>query len=155
MKTSFDYVCEECQKEFHTDYSVREHYYQEHKKEHLYFCPKCNKGFFHKSHKSLHKKSCPNKDQDDQFAPRAPYDAELELTFRRRQCVEIPPEVAELALQEQESEKAAQVLEEELVKDKTQADESVVSMDLGGSGLQPDDDDGDDDDDDDDEPEDD
>ena len=147
MKTSFDYVCEACQKEFHTDYGVREHYYQEHKKEHLYFCTKCNKGFFHKSHKSYHKKSCPKKDEEDRFARRAPYDAELELTFKRRQRVEIPPEVAEIALQAQESDKAAELLEQELEKDKTQEGETVISMDPEGTGLQPDDD-GDDDDDD-------
>ena len=48
MKTDFDYICNTCQKGFHTDYGVHEHYYQEHKKEHLYFCTLCGKGFFHK-----------------------------------------------------------------------------------------------------------
>ena len=51
MKTDFDYICDACQKGFHTDYRVWEHYYQEHKKEHLYFCTLCGKGFFHKSKK--------------------------------------------------------------------------------------------------------
>ena len=61
MKTDFDYICDTCQKGFHTDYGVWEHYYQEHKKEYLYFCTLCGKGFFHKSKKSLHKRGCPNK----------------------------------------------------------------------------------------------
>ena len=38
MKTDFDYICDQCQKGFHTDYGVREHYYQEHLKQFLYFC---------------------------------------------------------------------------------------------------------------------
>ena len=120
MKTDFDYICDGCQKGFHTDYGVREHYYQEHKKEHLYFCTLCGKGFFHKSKKSLHKKGCPNKGGEEKFAARAPYDAELELTFKRRQRMEIdiPPDVAEIARQEEESARAAEQLEEELEKAK-------------------------------------
>ena len=59
----------------------------------------------------------------------------------------IPPEVAEIALQAQESDRAAELLEQELEKDKTQEGETVISMDPEGTGLQPDDD-GDDDDDD-------
>ena len=82
MKTDFDYICDTCQKGFHTDYGVHEHYYQEHKKEHLYFCTLCGKGSFHKSKKSLHKKGCPNKGGEEKFAARAPYDAQLELTFK-------------------------------------------------------------------------
>ena len=119
MKTNFDYICDGCQKGFHTDYGVRGHYYQEHKKEHLYFCTLCGKGFFHKSKKSLHKKGCPNKGGEEKFAARAPYDAELELTFKRRQRMEIdiPPDVAEIARQE-ESARAAEQLEEELEKAK-------------------------------------
>ena len=120
MKTDFDYICDGCQKGFHTDYGVREHYYQEHKKEHLYFCTLCGKGFFHKSKKSLHKKGCPNKGGEEKFAARAPYDAELELTFKRQQRMEIdiPPDVAEIARQEEESARAAEQLEEELEKAK-------------------------------------
>ena len=105
MKTNFDYICDGCQKGFHTDYGVGEHYHQEHKKEHLHFCMLCGKGFFHKSNKSLHKKGCPNKGGEEKFAARAPYDAELELTFKRRQRMEIdiPLDVAEIARQEEES----------------------------------------------------
>ena len=105
MKTDFDYICDACQKGFHTDYRVREHNYQEHKKEHLYFCTLCGEGFFHKSKKSLHKKGCPNKGGEEKFAARAPYNAELELTFKRRQRMEVdvPLEVAEIARQEEES----------------------------------------------------
>ena len=55
--------------------------------------------------KSLHKKGCLNKGGEEKFAARAPYDAELELTFKRRQRmeIEVPPEVAEIARQEEES----------------------------------------------------
>ena len=82
MKTDFDYICDGCQKGFHTDYGVREHYYQEHLKQFLYFCRLCNKGFYHKSKKSLHKKCCPNMGGEEKFEGRAPYNEELELTFK-------------------------------------------------------------------------
>ena len=143
MKTSFDYICDACQKEFLTNYGVREHYYQEHKKQFLYFCPKCNKGFYHKSHKSNHKKSCPNKDGEDKYTTRAPYELELELTFKRRQRVEIPPQVAEIALQQQESDKAAELLEEleqqraEEAQNTAGEAQKITGMefDLGGGGV--------------------
>ena len=127
MKTQHDYICDGCQKGFHTEYGVREHYYQEHKKEYLYFCPLCNKGFYHKSKKSLHKKACPNKDGKEQFTPRAPYDAELELTFKRRQRMEvnIPEEVARIAMEEEERCKAAEELEKVMEKEK-EGDATVI-----------------------------
>ena len=126
LKTEFDFICNECQMGFHTDYGVREHYYQVHKKEFLYFCTKCGKGFFHKSKKSNHKKACPKKDEEDTHARRAPYDEELEKTFKRRTRVEvdIPEEVLDLAKQYQaeetkECEEATAALQKELEKDKT------------------------------------
>ena len=105
MKTDFDYIYDACQKGFHTDYAVWKHYYQEHKKEHLYFCTLCGKGFFHKLKKSLHKKGCPNKGGEEKFEARAPCDTQIELTFKQRQRMEIdiPQEVAEIARQEEES----------------------------------------------------
>ena len=110
MNTNYDYICDACQKQFHTDYGVREHYYQEHKKEHLYFCTRCGKGFFHKSHKSNHKKICPKKGQEEKFDPCAPVDEELELTFKRRQRVplDIPPAVREIAESEEAECRAAE-----------------------------------------------
>ena len=117
---------------FHTDYGVREHYYQVHKKEFLYFYMKCGKGFFHKSKKSNHKKACPKKDEEDTHAPRALYDEELEKMFKRRTRVEVdvPEEVLDLTKQYQaenkeceeeenkECEEASAALQKELKKDK-------------------------------------
>ena len=96
----FDFICDECQMVFHTDYGVREHDYEVHKKEFLYFCMKCSKGFFHKSKKSNHKKACQKKDEKDTHAPRALYDKELEM-FKRRTGVEVdvPEEVLDLTKQ--------------------------------------------------------
>ena len=125
LKTEFDFICDECQMGFNTDYGVREHYYQVHKKEFLYFCTKCGKGFFHKSKKSNHKKACPKKDEVDTHAARALYDEELEKTFKRRTRVEVdvPEEVLDLAKQYQaeenkECEEASAALQKELKKDK-------------------------------------
>ena len=130
MKTQHDYICDGCQKGFHTEYGVREHFYQEHKKEYLYFCPLCNKGFYHKSKKSLHKKACPNKGGKEQFAPRAPYDAQLELTFKRRQRMEvdIPEEVARIAMEEKERCTAAEELEK--VMEKEEEGDATVILDV-------------------------
>ena len=85
-------MCEKCHKGFYSEVSVREHYYKEHLKTFLYFCPKCNLGFHQNSRKSDHKKSgkCPQKDSPDQFQPRAPLNQTLELTFKRREIVPIP-----------------------------------------------------------------
>ena len=109
--TNADYICEECQKQFLTDYGVREHYYQEHLKEFLYFCTRCGQGFYHKSKKSIHKKKCTMMDQPEKFNPRAPVREELELTFKRRQRVEVPDEVRQIAEEEEESAKASSVIQ--------------------------------------------
>ena len=86
------FVCEKCHKGFYSEVSVREHYYKEHLKTFLYFCPKCNLGFHQNSRKSDHKKKgkCPQKDSPNQFQPRAPLNQTLELTFKRREIVQIP-----------------------------------------------------------------
>ena len=152
MKTNFDYICDVCQKGFHTDYGVKEHYYQEHKKEHLYFCTLCGKGFFHKLKKSLHKKGCLNKGGEEKFATRAPYNEELELTFKQRQRMEvdIPLEVAEIARQEEESVQAAELLEAELEKEKVKEkdDPEVITLNVEVHGQKEYDEEDDDDEDD-------
>ena len=91
-KTVRQFVCDKCHKGFYSEVAVREHYYKEHLKTFLYFCPKCNVGFHQNSRRTDHKKNgkCPQKDQPDQYAPRAPLDATLELTFKRREIVQIP-----------------------------------------------------------------
>ena len=120
MKTNFNYICDGCQKGFHTDYGVCEHYYQEHLKQFLYFCRLCNKGFYHKSKKSLHKKCCPSMGGEEKFEGRAPYNKELKLTFKQRQRmeVELPQAVLDLAREEQESEQAVEQLELQEQKEK-------------------------------------
>ena len=62
-------------------------------KEDLWFCTRCGQGFAHKSRKSTHNKSgaCPNKGGKEQFVGRAPYNKELEATFKRR--IQIPLEM--------------------------------------------------------------
>ena len=84
-----------CQAVYNSNVAIREHYYQIHLKEDLYFCKKCSQGFTHKSHKSVHKRSgaCPMKDQDDKFPSRAPFNEKLEATFKHR--VIMPLEIME------------------------------------------------------------
>ena len=79
-----------------------QHYYQTHLKQDLYFCKKCGQGFAHKSHKSVHVRSeaYPMKDQGDQFPCRAPFNEELEATFKR--WVIMPLEITEGDVQQQQ-----------------------------------------------------
>ena len=71
---------------------------------------RCGKGFFHKSHKSNHKKICPKKGQEEKFDPHAPVNEELELTFKRKQYVpvDIPPAAREIAESEEAECRAAE-----------------------------------------------
>ena len=53
------YICADCgEGSFTTKQYLREHIYKEHKKEFLYFCKSCNKGFYKHSNLNFHKKSC-------------------------------------------------------------------------------------------------
>ena len=92
QKTEHDFICDGCQKGFYSDDAVREHYYEHHLKQYLHFCTRCGKGFYHKSKRSNHKNACPNKGGEEKYAKRAPYDEKLELTFQRRQQVNVIPE---------------------------------------------------------------
>ena len=85
------------------------------KKNTFTFVPSAGKDFFTNQRKAYTKKVVRTKGGEEKFAARAPYDAELELTFKRRQRmeIEVPPEVAEIARQEEESARAAEQLEEE------------------------------------------
>ena len=120
-RIEFDYICDDCGKCFHTDYGVHEHFYQQHKKEFLYFCTRCGKGFYHKGYKSMHKKSCPNVGEIEKYAPHAPIDEKLELTFKCRQRVQIdlPKEIEEELQQDQsESVEAQKMPDLEMAKEK-------------------------------------
>ena len=66
---------------------VREHYYHEHTDITLWFCQKCGEGFHFKSNKSKHLKGCPERNGPDKYVGRAPYDATIEATFKKRSAV--------------------------------------------------------------------
>ena len=96
------FICDMCQAAYYSDVAIREHYYQTHLKQDLYFCKKCGQGFAHKSRKSVHVRSgaCPMKDQDDQFPGRAPFNEKLEATFKCR--VIMPLEITEGDVQQEQ-----------------------------------------------------
>ena len=100
LKTEFEFYCVECSKGFYSTPTVREHYYRDHLKEFLYFCKKCGEGFHYKSRRSGHKNACPQKEQPDKYEPRAPWDEDLEKTFKRR--VPVVLDEAVLAAAEEE-----------------------------------------------------
>ena len=84
--------------------------------------------------RSNHKNACPKKDAEETFAKRAPYDEKLELTFQRRQKVniDIPEEVQAIADEIQEEE-SKDCLEGE--------DPAVLELDTKGDDDEDDDDD--------------
>ena len=102
------FICEKCQSGYYSETAVREHYYQVHLKQDLYFCKQCGQGFAHKSRKSSHKTSgaCPNKDGEDKYIGRAPYDEKLEATFKRRTIM--PLDIAEAEMPQAEETQAEQ-----------------------------------------------
>ena len=102
------FICDMYQAAYYSDVAVWEHYYQTHLKQDLYFCKKCGQGFAHKSRKSVYVRSgaCPMKNQGDQFPGRAPFNEELEATFKHR--VIMPLEITEGDVQEEEEEQQQQ-----------------------------------------------
>ena len=78
-----DFICDECEKEYFSDTTLIEHYVKVHLKKFLYFCKKCNQGFHHKSNRSSHRNTCPNKDGPDQYPGMLDIDPELEKKFRQ------------------------------------------------------------------------
>ena len=80
LKAKREYYCPECLKSYYSKTSLREHYYQTHLKKALYRCLKCGKEFANKSRKSDHKKSCPQKEQEDKF-PDVKKDPNFEQLF--------------------------------------------------------------------------
>ena len=107
-KTIRDYICFVCNAGFYEKNSLRGHYYKEHDGSFLHRCKKCNMGFHYKSLKLMHgsKGACPNKDQEDQFEGRLPFDKELEAKFKRCTVlpIQLPDEVLKLAEQEEQRE---------------------------------------------------
>ena len=121
-KTVHDYLCEKCQKGFHTDFGVREHYYKLHLNTFLYHCEFCDKGFYFKSKKSNHKKVCLNKDGEKKFRGKVEVDAELEKTFQRRKLVEIDTD-KERSEDSEEDEEEKEEKEKEKEKEEEEKEE--------------------------------
>ena len=117
------FICDMCQAAYYSDVALREHYYEIHLKEDLYFCKKCGQGFAHKSRKSVHQKSgaCPMKDQDDKFPGRAPFNEKLEATFKCR--IIMPLEITEGDVQ-QEQQQEGQQLEQQQKQEPDMGNES-------------------------------
>ena len=91
LKTMRDFICEKCGCSYHNQHSVREHYYQIHKKVFLYHCHKCNEGFHFLSRKGKHKNACPNKDGKNIYLAMIDLDPKLEETFKRCIPVDVNP----------------------------------------------------------------
>ena len=140
-----DFFCEECGKGFFQENGVREHYYHQHTDIVLWFCTKCGEGFHFKSNKSKHKTACPNPNRPDKFQGRAPYNEEIEATFKRRQAIpvqipqpqdEVKPtdQVAVPQVQDQpQAQEQPQVQKEEKSAYELETDKAVEA--IGGGEL--------------------
>ena len=96
MDASF--ICNICEKGYVTKTGVKEHYYADHLNKALYRCKKCKMEFKHKSHRSDHRFSCPNKEKEDICDGKMPTDPEIEKLFVRRKAIQpdIDPKVLEI-----------------------------------------------------------
>ena len=125
LKSSRDFICEECNAGYYSDTTLMQHYFKEHLKTFLYFCQKCGKGFYYKPYRSTHRAACPNKDGSDKYeGTTKALTPELKKKFRRRtqMQVNVPPEVMAIA-QEQELIDSGKVViyEEEVPEGATQS----------------------------------
>ena len=66
-----------------------QHYYKVHLKQYLYFCRKCNEGFYYKSYHSTHKNACPKKDGPDLYEGNLQVPPEIMQKFRRRTQIQV------------------------------------------------------------------
>ena len=89
LKEDPEYFCNVCHRGFFYEKTVREHYYHEHTDIVLWHCKKCNEGFHYKSNRSKHRHACPNKDGADIYPGRAPYNEELEETFKAKTAIPV------------------------------------------------------------------
>ena len=94
---------------------MREHYYHEHTDIVLYHCKKCNEGFHYKSNRSKHRHACPNKNGADIYPGHAPYNEELEETFKPKTAipVKIPTDPQPQAQPEDQPEDQPLLVEDE------------------------------------------
>ena len=90
LKLNKDFVCDECGKKYFDERTVREHYYYQHKKVHLYHCMFCNEGFYFCNKITKHKPACPNQGGPKLYKAMIDLDPVLEQTFKRRIPVEMP-----------------------------------------------------------------
>ena len=68
---------------------MHEHYYHKHTDIVLWHCKKCNEGFHYKSNRSKHRHACPNKNGADIYPGCAPYNEELEETFKPKTAIPV------------------------------------------------------------------
>ena len=76
-----------------------QHYYKVHLKQYLYFCWKCNEGFYYKSYRSTHKNACPKKDGPDLYEGNLQVPPEIMQKFRCHTQIQVtatPSDVMEI-----------------------------------------------------------
>ena len=89
MKVQRDYMCKESNKAYYSDSTLMQHYYKVHLKQYLYFCRKCNEGFYYKSYRSTHKNACPKKDRPDLYEGNLQVPPEIMQKFRHRTQIQV------------------------------------------------------------------
>ena len=118
LKEEPEYFCDVCHRGFFYENTVRKHYYHDHTDIVLKHCKKCNEGFHYKSNRSKHRHACPNKNGPDMYPGRAPYNEELEETFKPKTAIPVkiptdPQPQAQPEDQPQQVEDQPQVVEDQ------------------------------------------
>ena len=106
LKPIPQFICDECDKSYFSQNTLREHYYKEHVGVIMYHCTKCNQPFHWNNRVSKHRNACPNKNGPDLYKGRIDLDPALEEKFKRRVAidVDIPDDVRAIAEEELEKE---------------------------------------------------
>ena len=115
LKVQCDYICEECNKAYYSDSTLMQHYYKVHLKQYLYFCWKCNEGFYYKSYRSTHKNACPKKDGPDLYEGNLQVPPEIMQKFRRHTQIQVtatPSDVMEITEDTEDTENVGSTSED-------------------------------------------
>ena len=89
LKVQCDFICEECNRAYYSDVTLMQQYYKVHLQQYLYFCRKCNEGFYYKSYRSTHKNACPKKDGPDLYEGNPQVHPEIMQKFRCRTKIQV------------------------------------------------------------------
>ena len=108
-----------------------QHYYKVHLKQYLYFCRKCNEGFYYKSYHSTHKNACPKKDGPDLYEGNLQVPPEIMQKFRHRTQIQVtatPSDAMEITEDTEDTENVGSTSEDRSSLDFTRVPASIATV---------------------------